>query len=78
MIHSFFLHRTNAAPYNRLDDLIGAGCKSLGKALITVLFLLTHAGLVQAATYYVATTGSDSILVLSSHPSKLLGRESAF
>jgi len=61
MADNFFLHRTNTAPHNQLDNLIGESLKALGKAMMAaVLFLLTHAELVQAATYYVATTGGDA------------------
>ena len=62
MINGFFLNCTNSA-------LSSSGSlKMLGKALIALLFLLTQAGLVQAATYCVATTGSDSNTGTQSSP----------
>jgi parallel beta-helix repeat protein len=57
MIQGFFLNCTNPTP---LSCRTSRGRKILGKALVTLLFLLTQAGLVQAATYYVAMTGGDS------------------
>jgi parallel beta-helix repeat protein len=60
MIHGFFLNCTNPALRGRLGPTTSGSLQMLRKALLGLLLLLTQAGLVQAATYYVATTGNDS------------------
>ena len=78
MIQSFLLNRTNRTPYTRLDHTTTGSFTLLGSAAIVLLFILTHASLVQGATYYVATTGSDSNIGTLTSPFRTIKKASLF